>query len=418
MFRELWTLLRRIIYVVVSLFALFFFAELVRVFLLLYRLNPVAGLAFAVLLLAVLLWAMVYGIVHWRRHPRVLTAPPLPDLDEATHPEMREYCSYLARYLGRLADNPNLDETRRAIAREKAADIAEVVGHHPLNDDLRRTIRKTEADVVGPLLADLGAKAEQEVRRSVRDVMLGVTLSPYPSVDLLIVLYRNLAMVTRVIGLYHSRPAAREELRILRDILLAVATVNFIHLNRKLIENLFAQIPVIGRFVDDIGQGLGAGMLTSVAGHAAVRRCTAFRGWNREEEARSLGARSADFLVDVRNLFTRELLPELKSRIAATVPPERAGEPGFWETISAGIGAAVDATARTLDAFILKPAVAGVQGVAAAGTSLARGVTRATTSAGRASARGGRAASQGAFRVLKTFGQRVKYTFIGHHVNK
>lgn len=418
MFRELWTLLRRIIYVALFFLALFFCAELARVFLLLYRLNPVAGFAFAALLLAAFLGLAIYGLVQYRRHPRVLVAPPLPEVDEATHAEMRDYCAYLVRYLGRLAKHPGLDEGSAAFALEKAGEIDGVLRHHPLNDDLRRTIRKTEAEALGPLLAGLGEKAEQEVRRSVRDVMLGVVLSPYPSVDMLIVLYRNLAMVNRIVAIYHSRPRAREELGIFRDILLAVATVNFINLSRGLIRNLFAEVPVIGRFVEDIGQGLGAGILTSIAGHAAIRRCAAFRRWDREEEARFLSTRSAEFLVDVRNMFTRDLLPELKTRIAATVPPEKAGEPGFWESLAAGIGAAMDTTARTLDAFILKPAVAGVQGVAAAGTTIARSVGRATTSAARASARGGRAARRGALRVLQTFGQRIKYSVLGRHVNR
>jgi hypothetical protein len=178
-------------------------------------------------------------------------------------------------------------------------------------------------------------------------------------------------MVFRVMRIYKSRPALREECLILRDILVVVATVNFLNISRKLIESLFSQVPVIGRVIDDIGQGLGAGLLTSVAGHAAMDRCTAFRGWNDEEEVRSLGARMANFLADVKDLFTKDLMPELKGRIRSAVSPDEADQPGFWDTITRGVASAIDMTAKTVDFLVIKPATAGVQTVAAGVQSMA-----------------------------------------------
>ena len=76
---------------------------------------------------------------------------------------------------------------------------------------------------------------------------------------------------------------------ILRDVLRVLITVNFLYIGRNLVENLFANVPLLGRVVDDMGQGLGAGLFTSAAGHAAIERCAAFRGWDKETSCHKPG---------------------------------------------------------------------------------------------------------------------------------
>jgi hypothetical protein len=371
MWKQIWSLFVRLAVVAGVLLGFVFFAECLRLFLFFHRIHPAAGFAFAGILLIGILALFIYLWKGLRAYPRVLVPPPMPELPKASHAEMREYCEYLIEYLDRLAENRNLDGEFVKVAGDRARDIQDALGAHPLNDDLVRTIAKTEEETIGPLLSRLDEKASQEVRRSVRDVMLAVTLSPYPSVDILIVLYRSFKMVFRVMRIYKSRPALREEWLILRDILVVVATVNFLNISRKLLESLFSQVPVIGRVIDDIGQGLGAGLLTSVSGHAAMDRCAAFRGWNNEEEVRSLGARMTNFLADVKDLFTKDLMPELKGRIRSVVSPNEADRPGFWDTITRGVASAIDMTAKTVDFLIVQPATAGVQTVAAGMQSMA-----------------------------------------------
>lgn len=72
------------------------------------------------------------------RTPPALSAPP-------THHQMRRLCRYHARRLRGLARDPlrAVDYRRRADA--QAAWIDSVLRHHPLNDDLARTIRQSEA---------------------------------------------------------------------------------------------------------------------------------------------------------------------------------------------------------------------------------------------------------------------------------
>ncbi len=422
MLKQLWSLVVRLTVVAGVLLGFIFLSECLRLFVLFYRIHPVAAYAFAGLILAGLLVLLVYLWRGLRACPRVLVPPPMPELPSASHAEMRRYCKYLIAYLTRMAENPNLEGEPAKAAQDCIAYIEDVLGAHPLNDDLVRTINKAEQEMIGPLLNRLDEQASHEVRRCVRDVMLAVTLSPYPSADIFIVLYRNVTMAFRIVRIYRSRPSPREEWRILRDILAVVATVNFLNISRKLIESLFSQVPVIGRVIDDIGQGLGAGLLTSVAGHAAMDRCGAFRGWNREEEVRSLGTRMANFLTDVKDLFTKDLMPELKGPIRSAVPADAANQPGFWDTVTSGVEAAVDMTAKAAGFLVVKPVTAGVQtvaagvqGVANAGARIGRSVVDTGSDVVRRHRRRHRS-SHGSFsRTLKTFGQRVKYMLFGRY---
>ncbi len=410
MFKQLLSAAARVLLVFGILLSLIFLAELARMFLLLQRISPVLGWLFVAVLAGGVIALLGHYLLSLRRNPRAVTPPPLPeDLAQATFPELRRYTKYLARYLRRLAENPTLDGESRRRAHATSAEIEEVLRHHPLLDDLRRSIARTEADVVTPLLAALGEKASKEVRQCVRDVMLGVTLSPYASIDLLFVLYRNGSMVLRIARIYRTRPAIREQLLILHDVFAVCATVSFLNIGRKLIENLFSQVPIVGRFIDDIGQGMGAGLMTSVAGHAAMDRCAAFRAWSKEEEAKSLSHHMGRFLTDVRDLFTRDLLPEVKVRILSGLPREQAQQAEVSSQIAAGISSAVDATVRSLDMGMVSTAVAG----GPMDTSdLAQWEDESPIHHGRRRRNHHhRSPFSGAGRVLQTFGQRVKYTF-------
>ena len=80
----------------------------------------------------------------------------MPELPKASHAEMRRYCDYLIEYLDRLAENRNLDGESVKMAQDRVLNIEDVLGAHPLNDDLVRTIAKTEEETIGPLLSQSG----------------------------------------------------------------------------------------------------------------------------------------------------------------------------------------------------------------------------------------------------------------------
>lgn len=418
MFLNLWRLVRNIAITLGVMVSIVFLSELTRVLAFLFRLSPILGYA-GVLACAIVCVVIVLRLLRaWYRYPRVLAPPLIGDIETASHDNLRDYCRYLSLYLRQLTTNPNLSAEARAQAMEGMEYIADTLRHHPLNEDLRMCIRKLHEEIIKPVQSGLVDIAEKQVRDSVRDVMAGVMLSPYPSLDLLIVLYRNFTMVGRIMNVFRSRPAAREQWLIFRDIFAVVATVNFVNLNRKLIENMGAQIPVLGRFVDVLVQGVGAGVFTSITGHAAIARCATFEPWDREHQRMRIAEHSAQFLRDVRLMLTKDLLHELKPRILTAVPVVETEKPGFWEVIENGIRSAVDLTARSCEAWLMRPVVVGVQGVASLTGAAARSAARQSVRLFKASAKGSTHAWRSITRAMRTFTERVKYSIIGRRINR
>jgi hypothetical protein len=128
-------------------------------------------------------------------------------------------------------------------------------------------------------------------------------------------------------------------------------------------------VPGIGRFIDDIAQGMGAGFMTTVVGHAAMDRCRAFRGWNEQQAKDSLKRRAVAFYGDVKDMFWVDIWPGIKTR-AGAVSSE----------LKDKIASALDETGNAVGTFVKVPISAAVS----AGTT----VVNAGGKVGRFSLRG------------------------------
>jgi hypothetical protein len=184
-------------------------------------------------------------------------------------------------------------------------------------------IDEVEKKSIEPLLSKLNEKAEAEVRKCVRDIMLGVTLNPFRAVDLLIVIYRNASMVIGVFGIYNSRPLLSEQMLIIRDVFRIVATVNYMNYGQKVTEQLISSTPIIGRASGELAQGFGAGLLTSVAGHSAIYRCSAYRPWNQEIAVQTMSIHAKTFMNDVSNILIQDIFPFIRKGLFLTIPTEQ-----------------------------------------------------------------------------------------------
>jgi uncharacterized membrane protein YcjF (UPF0283 family) len=368
--QQIFTLATRAALIVGALLTLIAVSEVLDLYLSLQQLSPLVATLFASVVVLLVGGGAVYVLVQWYAHPPVLLAPPrTQDLAR----DVPHYARYLARYLERLAENELLgDEARRAgrVAARRLSDAIDLPA-----GEIEGLLREVERTTAEPLLAVLRASAEAEVRRCVRDVMAGVTLSPYRSSDLLVVLYRNGSMVLRLAALYGGRPRLAEQLAIGRDTLRVVAAVNFLNLGNKLLEGILAGVPMVGRFADDVAQGLGAGFLTSAVGHAAMQRCEAFHGWDRAAAVETLGVSSKRFLADVRDIFFKDIYPSMRARLPQSDLRDRLG---------IGIRAALDATLVGVDGFVTRPVLAGGRAVARTGSSLRERFGRGRVRAGTA----------------------------------
>jgi uncharacterized membrane protein YcjF (UPF0283 family) len=312
------------------------------------RYGPIAGYVFAGAVILLVLWSIGRLMGGWRHRPKVLRPPKIGTLDEADVRGLRRHAKYLAKYLRRLSHNRALPQEKRAEAHTACVEFREAVrGCRRRRDQLRDLLKKTENERIEPLLAELDKQAEGEIEECVMHVMIGVAASPWDAVDLLLVLYRNGGMVTRITQCYNSRPALRERLSIFADTLRIVAMIKFASLSSSLLKKC-TNVPLIGRTLQPLVQAVGAGVLTSAAGHAAVRRCRAFRPWNHEDAAQHLGNKVGQYLSDCWHAARDHILPILEKRLA-DVPA------AAWGKIRKGFGSAVDATAEVAGDYVSKP---------------------------------------------------------------
>ena len=341
MLKMIWKLIRTAVIVAGVLLTFFAVLEILRAFQILYELHPVAGYAFLAIVLGLLLWCVLYVWGNMAVFPKPLKPPAIANVENAADKQLRKYIRYLYRYIQRLLSNPHLSEQELS----KLIDALSQLQTPPTDRaEMLNLITAIENDPIKPVLKTLDTAAAKQVRDSMRDIMVGVTLSPYKSADLMIVLYRNLVMVVRIVKVYRVRPAVSEQLRIFSDIINVIATVNYINMGKNLIEGLGSRVPGIGRFVDDIAQGIGAGFMTTITGHAAMDRCRSFRGWNEVEAKKHLLSHVGDFYNDVKDMFFKDVWSGLRGR-AGHVPDEAADK----------VADAIDETGSLLGSFIRMP---------------------------------------------------------------
>jgi uncharacterized membrane protein YcjF (UPF0283 family) len=339
-----------------------FFAvlEVIRAFQTLYSLHPAAGYVFLLILLSGGVWLGVWFAGTVGKSPRALKPPAEGDIERADLKHLGRWAKYQVRFLGRLLDNPALDAAAKQKVQSGLDSLKAAIAS---GAELREKITSAEAEAIMPAIETLDKQANRQVRDCVRDVMLGVTLSPYKSVDLFIVLYRNIMMAGRIIRTYNSRPTLGQSIRIGLDILNIVATVNYINMGKNLIEALASRLPGIGKLTDDIAQGIGAGFMTSIAGHAAIDRCRAFRGWNAQQAKAGLLGNVGDFYSDVRDIFFADVWGFVKLHSGQAT-----------DQVKDTIYQALDQVAQTLGQCVLVP----VKAVGTAGQTIAQGAVSGT----------------------------------------
>ncbi len=366
MLKQSWKTLRTVVLTIGVFLTFFAFIEILHSYEVLSRIHPVLGVAFLLVLLCSFGYLFVYGALVIYSRPRVLAAPPEFNADTASLHQARLYCKYLLSYMNRLSENENLTGEEVQICKDGQMQLAQALKTTDSSEELIKELEKTESEVVLKAMENLDAKAEREIRNSVRDITLGVTLSPYRAADLLIVLYKNATMVIRIVRIYNSRPYLREQILIFRDTMRVVATVNFLNFGEKILETMTTNVPFLGGFVDEMAQGVGAGILTSATGHAALARCRAYRPWNHYEAVEGLHGKIGDFVRDCKGIVW-DLLPDVRARITARAPSVEVEQPGFWEKVTGGISSSMDLLAEVGEGFVKVPTRVAAEGVVKGG---------------------------------------------------
>jgi uncharacterized membrane protein YcjF (UPF0283 family) len=365
---SLWRWVRLAVIGVGAFLAFAALIECIQAYQVLYNVHPYLGFAFLAILLVAGGCAALYFVFSMMRRPVALIPPPACDLSKASSRELRMQTRYLISVMDRLSENPLIPGESRAILMAEASRSRKSLGSPCKSSARVLALTQLVETVIVPAIKPLDDEAERRVRACVRDTMLGVTVSPWRSMDLLVVLYRNGQMIVEVSQLYNGRPRLRDQLRILSDVLRIVATVQFLNIGSKLIDNMTSWIPILGRFADDIAQGVGAGLFTSVTGYAAIDRCRSFQGWDESAAKAGLGNQLKQFLADLKGVVGDTIIPALRSRIEAAAPVD--GQANVMDRVRTGISEAMDKTADTLDSCIRKPVGVGYRGVTSGGAVL------------------------------------------------
>jgi uncharacterized membrane protein YcjF (UPF0283 family) len=343
--------------VLLSFFAVL---EVIRAFQTLYSLHPAAGFLFLLVLAGGGVWLGVWFVRTVGQSPGALKPPAVGDVERADSRQLGRWAKYQIRFGQRLLDNPALDAAAKQKVQSGLDSLKTAVAS---GTELPEKIKAVETEAIMPAIETLDKQANRQVRDCVRDVMLAVTLSPYKSVDLFIVLYRNVMMVGRIIRTYNNRPTLGQSIRIGLDVLNIVATVNYINMGKNLIEALASRLPGIGKLTDDIAQGIGAGFMTSIAGHAAIDRCRAFRRWNAQQAKAGLMGSVGDFYSDVRDIFFADVWGFVKLHSGQAT-----------DQVKDTIYQALDQVAQTLGQCVIVP----VKAVGTAGQTIAHGAVSGT----------------------------------------
>jgi hypothetical protein len=180
-------------------------------------------------------------------------------------------------------------------------------------------------------------------------------------------------------------------------------------------------VPFFSQFAGDVAQGIGAGLLTSVAGHGAVYRCRSFRRADREGIRKKIHDHIRVFLKDVTAMFKQDLFPRMKERISGAFPFLQKDDPRAWDKAEGGISAALQDTEAILEPTLRGPwetlgrdsfdtgsaALAwGAELLARGATDLGRGTARVGSGMIRVGRRSGRILLEGYQSVREKLGSR------------
>ena len=97
-------------------------------------------------------------------HSGRMQVPDIPkNLNQASFSQLKQYTVYLMVSLRRFSDSPLFDSDDCHLAADRAEYIQDMLGAHPLRDDLIRTIVETENGTFLPGLKQIQEPSQFEV---------------------------------------------------------------------------------------------------------------------------------------------------------------------------------------------------------------------------------------------------------------
>jgi putative membrane protein len=292
--------MKRTLLLLGALFLSYFFVELALTIQKVFELNPYIGYLFSLLMAALVLQLIAKYFVTIISLKKASAPPEYLVPDRPSQSELRKYHRFLTQRQQQLLNHPDYDPA----------------GVELLSNNTRllnlEMINKSK-NVVDQMVKPLDEKAEREIFNGIRDVMIGVIFSPYRSLDVFVVLYKNVKMVNTISTIYNTRPGTAVQIKIMKDILQLALTINVMNVGDKVIENILSIIPGTGQNANDIAQGIGAGFFTSVIGFSAKRRCRNIDQWSIQEQQDNFKKNISSMVAIISKIIVSDTGSRLKN---------------------------------------------------------------------------------------------------------
>ncbi len=286
------------------------FIEMIDAYQTLRDFHSWAGYAFLALLASIIIY-MIWQIRPFFSLPSVPKHPGF-EVDSAMTGKQRKLMDrFLVEIALRFATNPILMQDQ-SLSLDKMNDQVSTLKMLPNNSDYPEKVEQFETEVFAPLIVALDQEAEKIVADNVAIVSVGTALSPYRSADVFIVLARNFKMINSILKVYRTRPSKRETVLVFYDIARVLAAVNILGSMDQMWLGISKHVPFIGASGEALSEGLFSGLLTSVAGHAAIDRARTYHGWSSEAAARAYRGKLNRWGKDILNILKRHGIDRLK----------------------------------------------------------------------------------------------------------
>lgn len=344
----LWRALKITALVVAGIVVLLVGLELARFALLLRRFGPLAVYGYLGLLFAALIFALA-RLRIWRPRDTTLRAPTAPT-SKATFSELKRYNRFLIALLKGTAEHPRLSPEQARAVRQRAYDLESMLGAHPLIDDLRRGIARTESEIWPAILESLDRDASEFARYKMTAVVRDAIEPPFPVVQSLLLVYHQVTMICGIVDCYVANAALRDYAVVLRDVWNVMAAGDYFRVGQRLFEGIYRNSPPLGPAVADLGQALSVIWITRTIAQATMHRCRTLGGWSVAQAVDHLDHSMVDSLLVTRDALIHEALPLLKLRLRHNLGPAVADAAGFSDQIVEGIKKAVDSIVQGLRA--------------------------------------------------------------------
>jgi len=320
--------------------------EFLRLFVMLYRREPWMGYSLIGLLVVLICGTALSVFLHHRDH-RILQARGYSLGNRSSHARMTKHLRYLIHYIKRLSSHRLLTDQQSAAIRQKAHDLHEVLHHHPLNDDLLRTIDTAREKVIQPTFGLLDEVAAKVIRTKIRASIQDLYQPPFPIFPPLVVVYHQITLISEITDIYISRPSLREYIRVMSDVWQIMTKGDFLRYGQRLFSGINSNPYSLARTGEDVGHALSITWLSYAIACATRQRCTTLHDWTLPTAISEMQEEVVPCLEHTRDSLQRDVMPNLKGRIRHYAPygsdPDQ-----FVDQINEALIKSVDSVVLTL----------------------------------------------------------------------